>query len=134
MTKDHIDLVIERLYEWLANLKLPTGRFNKNKQTISISYDFKGGAIPKVKIIAPRKWWLDLNWSALEEDQITLEAIKPYLSRPSRKTQELLKEYAHRDPDLFTYDVRECLGHASRYFPVTMERGGSPYGRSWAQM
>jgi len=78
---------------------------NKNKR-ISVTYGFNCGFIPNVKIIAKSKKWL--KWF-YEFEQVTLDKIKPCLSKPSKKTLKALEQYVKDDPKGFTGDMLQCV-------------------------
>lgn len=136
MTKnDYIDKLLVQIRKNLP-IPPPHGRYDKNYKTIRVTYDFGSGVIPKVKIIAsPAQWFTFSN----DLDQITFEAIEPYLSkRLPKKTRTDLKKYSRTWPDHFIGDMFACIQCANfynpKYPPATKARGGSPYGLNRLQM
>jgi hypothetical protein len=84
---------------------------NKNKKTgkptISVTSNFNSGEIKKVKLIATYEQWLGLY--NFDPEQNIYEAIEPYLSRPTKRVRNNLKQYAKTDPIGFANDVSVCV-------------------------
>ena len=100
---------------------IPLVRYDKNHKTISVTYSFNIGMIPKVKILAPRGTWLAINFEA-SPDPITFDFIEPYLSRPSRKVLKGLLAYSSQYPDDFQEDVFACANASLGVNPLTPGR------------
>jgi hypothetical protein len=111
--------------------KKPIIRYDKKKKHISVTYGFNCGFIPNVKIIADRDLWL--KWF-YDFEQVTFDNIKPYLSRPSKKTLEALKQYVKEDPQGFTGEMLDCIQFAlteNPLYPPATKTRKSEYGLPW---
>jgi len=136
MTKEYIDNLLELITEDLSEHEEnpPKVRYNKNKKSISVVYNFNHGFIPKVKLIADRdiwlKWWHNF-------DKITFDNVKKYLSRPSKSLLNNLQEYAGNYPQDFLGDMFRCIDYAlmehPKHPPAAKPRKSSEYGLTWTE-
>jgi hypothetical protein len=128
-------MAMDKLISNLKNHRSPKVIYNKNKQYISITYDFDHGFIPKVRILAGRDIWLD--WFCNIE-QLEFDTIAPYLSRTPQKSRANLKQYAEKYTQDFTGDMLMCINYAITKHPQypgnIKARGGSPYGLKQSSM
>lgn len=128
----------------LTTHKAPVSRYDKNHKTITVSYDFNYGDIPKIKLIASRERWLGL--AGRLDKKIGYKTIAQILSARTRKgTRRVLAQYVREQPDEFYQDMLVCIGEANSVNPVFWNakkeklqhkkpRGGSPYGLSRSEM
>ncbi len=115
----------------------PKVRKNKNYQTISVSHAFDFERIP-IKIVAPYATWIDFEEKYLEDGcHIEFGELRPFISRPSKKTlPELEKYYRERREDFDEHFYHYYIEPSKDKNPLvtTRLRGGSPYGLTRSKM
>ena len=124
MKKEHIDLQFDRIISDLLNHSPSYARYDKNDNTITVTYSFNIGQIPKVKFRALRETWLKIRYQLLP-DALSLEFIQSYLSRPSQKFLKYLHAYSDEYRDHFIGVVLDCINRAMGLDPLPMTAHGT---------
>lgn len=113
-TRDLIQLAVERLQHDLKNQPSPSVRYDAHERRISVVSAFRFGTIPKVRIFAPCKDWLEIYYNV---DRQSFESIRGLLSRCPKAKREQIRRFADEDIEAFRDDIFLCASAANEKNP-----------------